>query len=342
VLQTDMGQEMEWRRASRAALCALGGALLWTVGVGAEPLASVELTGNCPSEAELGSALGARRLPDEARNFKLVLVEVPGGARITLARVAAETVLERSVTSTDCQALADAAALIVEGYFVELAARTPVPSALAESAPAAGKPTPPAPAAKPLPPRAPPGTPPAPPHSPGPAPPSKGGMPFRIALAGGAELYPEHGNVAAAGQLGLGLGLTSVLELEAHALLTTSTTSGSPPDRVSRVERRAAVRAFGWLGGTPALAVWGGLGAAFTSVEALDVAQSSPKLVVSPLVEGGFTLRQPLGGGVAFEGELGCHVLLTQENYLVAPDGSIGRGPRLACALLAGGSWSTP
>src|SRR5690242_14115846 len=78
----------------------------------AETVAALELTGNCPSEAELASALATRRLPEGAREFKVILTELSGGAAVKLVRLPDETVLERRVESADCRALADAAAVI--------------------------------------------------------------------------------------------------------------------------------------------------------------------------------------------------------------------------------------
>jgi hypothetical protein len=314
---------------------------------GAEPLAALELTGNCPSESELATALAARRLPALAREFKVVLAEFSGGVDVTLVRLPNERLLERRVQSADCRALADAAAVIVEAYFVELAGRSTPPAAsnAAGNEPSAA--TSPPPAAPPptlvvpVPPPATSGARAAASIPPGATAPASAGPRIELALSGGAELYPQHGTLAAAGQLGVGLWLTSALELEAHGVLTTSTTSGSPPDRVSRTERRVALRADRWLGSAPALAVLGGFGVALTSVEALDIPERATKVAWSPVLEGGLALRQPVGSGFALGGELGCHVLLTQENYVLEPDEQLGKGPRFACALLAGGSWST-
>lgn len=348
------GAERNRARGRRAhqgwAATFVGASVAMTTHAGAETVATLELTGNCPSEAELATALAARRLPEGAREFKVVLAEHSGGADVTLVHLPDETVLVRRVQSGDCRALADAAAVIVEAYFVELAAQAQQPAAtpqgngpLGAAAPPAAHPgaAPPAASSPPAPPVARPVAATAAPRSTEAAASTTKGPRIELALAGGAELYPQHGTVAAAGQLGLGLWLTPTLELDAHGTLTTSTTSGSIPDRVSRTERRAAVRATGWLGGMPQLAVFGGFGAAFTSVEALDIPGASTKVAWSPVLEGGFVLRQPIGSGLALGGELGCHVLLTQERYVVEPDGDIGKGPRFACALLAGGSWST-
>jgi len=323
-----------------------------SAGASAEPLAALELTGNCPSEGELATALAARRLPEGAREFKVVLTEFAGGADVTLVRLPGEPVLERRVQSGDCRALADAAAVIVEAYFVELAASAPpsgpiapgnepsVPGAATAAAtqPTAAPSTPPS--TSPTPANATPVATTATPRPPEATASTPSGPRVDVTLAGGAELYPEHGSIAAAGQLAAGLWLTSALELEAHGMLTTTTTSGSAPNRVSRTERRIALRANGWLGGTPQLAPFGGFGAAFTSVEALDVPAATAEVAWSPVLEGGFLLRQPVGSGLALGGELGCHVLLTQERYLVEPDGEIGKGPRFACAALASGTWS--
>ena len=344
-----MGRVAERIRAPSRPLLAFAVATLVTPLANAEPLAAVELTGNCPSEAEIGAALSTRRLPPEASGFRLLLVEVPGGADITLSRGSSETVLERRILSNDCHALGDAAALITEAYFIELKAQAmgePAVTAAGKAA-EAGSPEPaPGPTPAPAPPPEKLAPPPTTPRQEGPSradaatPPAGAVMRFGIALAGGAELYPEEGNVAAVGQLGLGLWLTRALELEAHGVLASSTTIGTTPNRVSRVERRAALRALGWMGGAPSLAAWGGFGLAFTSVKALDVAVGPTEVAGSPLVEGGFALRQPVGSGIALGAELGCHVLLTREQYVVEPDGQIGVGPRFACALLAGATWT--
>jgi hypothetical protein len=318
----------------------------WIAHAFAEPLARVETNADCPTVAALTTALAGRRLPDAARAYGLALRKLPDGADLTLSDGAGSPVLERRLTSPDCTALADAAALITEAYFVELAAH----SASGASAPASPSSSAAAPSPVP-PPTSPPAiatATPSPSPSPSPTPtPSSASHSAPItfprltaAIGGGADVYLEKGAVAANAQLGVGLWPTDRLELEAHGVLATQTTLDSPPNEVLRLERRAALRALPWFGATPLIAPWAGVGAALTRLEALDLSSAPERSVWSPILEGGVATIVPVTRQIALGAELGCHVLLTRETYVIAPEGEVGTGPRFGCSLIASASWS--
>jgi hypothetical protein len=315
----------------------------------------VSTAGDCPTEARLTSALAERKLPKQAASFALDVRGFAGGADVTLVNPAGERVVERRLMSYDCDAVADAAAVIVEAYFVELAAREAQAASAGTSGNAVGgleTPEKPPALAEPAP---------APPSSPGttvtaaavvPAkapPPPEPAKPsatatatrFTVALQGGIDFYPQHADVAGAGALELGVVPFDTWQFLAQAVLATSTTPVSSPYRVSRVERRAAIRAAKWF--VPAFSVWAGAGASLARVELPELEGASEHGVWSPIVEGGLGVALPLGAGFGLGAELGCRVLLVREHYTVAPGSqSVGDGPRLACSLLAGPSWSGP
>src|SRR6516164_10856979 len=109
-------------RVARFAV-SVGVMLGWASTTLADPFPNVIAKGSCPSSELVQAALARRNLPEAVRDYRLVVEGTATGVHLTLSNAAGNLVLERSIASEDCDALADAAAIITETYFVELAAR---------------------------------------------------------------------------------------------------------------------------------------------------------------------------------------------------------------------------
>lgn len=310
----------------------------------AEPLGGIDVTGQCPNQAELEAALADRGLPAGASDVRLEVHAVTGGADVRLIAANGAAVVERRLQSDDCSALADAVSVIVEAYFVELEARKaeradgsadtpavtatePQKSAANGAAPPADDdvvPVPPPPAA-------------APTASPANGP--KAAPVLVLSLAGGGVVYPE--NASAAGVFGgsAGVILFRSFELDAVGMATTSTTLGTAPNRVSRLERRFTLRGEKWFGNFARLGLWGGFGAAVSRVELIDLPDGPRRTGWSPVAELGTGAEVPAGKHFALRLELGCHLLFDREEYTVDHGVPVGRGPRFGCSLLGAGTW---
>jgi hypothetical protein len=273
-----------------------------------------------------------------------------GGADVRLVTADGTAVVERRLQSDDCSALADAVSVIVEAYFVELEAREAARAGGSPNTSAAGSDgtEPQKSAQNGVPPSAAPAgendAVPAPPpaessRAASPASGPKAAPVFVLSLAGGGVVYPE--NASAAGVFGGGAGviLFRSFELDALGMATTSTTLGSAPNRVSRLERRFTLRGEKWFGNFARLGVWGGFGAAMSRVELIDLEDGPRRTVWSPLAELGVAAEVPAGAHVALRLEVGCHVLFDREEYTVDHGVPLGRGPRFGCSLLGGGAW---
>jgi len=313
----------------------------------AEALGSVAVAGNCPDQELVKEALGRRELPAQAGGYALVVRGAPGSAEVSLANAAGELVAGRRLESDDCRALADAAALIVETYFVELKARTEAAGSVSEApgesandgqkqppvtAPPTSAPPPPAPPAgvpRLVRPRAP-----SPPAATTP-------LGVLVALAGGLDWLPEHGAWSGLGEAVVGLSLPrSKLGLELYAVTGTPATIGNGSNRVSRLERRLALRVDRPFRAEPTLAPWLGAGVAVARLQALDLDSAPTPVRWSPTVEAGVTLSEPVAKAWALRAELGCRLLVIEESYRVS-QATIGSGPRVGCDLLGGLSWSS-
>lgn len=322
------------------ALLALAVAWCWPERAPAQVPLAVKALGDCPSAERVRASLTRRQIPAEAAGSTLTLRAVAGGAELTLTNAASTVVVERHIDSADCSALADAAALIAEAYFVGLktrASEAPTASASASSAPvtmpeittappeqksAAPEVLPPPTATAPFD---------APPRASEPASPSH----LVLSLTGGADLVL--GSWSALGQVGAGYFYSEpALALELHALAGSATTVDTDQDRVRRFEGRAALRVLKQFGSLP-LMPWAGAGASRTELRLLDLKNPPTRTHWSPLFEAGILLDQPLAGALSLRAELGCRVLSLQEEYVLNPGNeTIGEGPRAACSLLAG------
>ncbi len=118
-----------------ALLAATGGA------AAAQPKAvALEVDGSCPDRAAMERALGAEGLAvDATARFVLRVSATNGGAAMALSKAGGEPLAQRSTTSTDCDAIADAFAVIASMRLaeatVELPARSPARSPAPSPAP---------------------------------------------------------------------------------------------------------------------------------------------------------------------------------------------------------------
>src|SRR5687767_10054947 len=92
-------------------------------GVAADAIGIV-VTGACPSEAQVRAAIESRWSAATPGRWEARVVEVTGGARLQLVDGGGELVVDRTVQSRDCAAIAEAFALIVEMQAAEAEAET--------------------------------------------------------------------------------------------------------------------------------------------------------------------------------------------------------------------------
>jgi len=323
-------------------------ALAWSGNAAAEGLGSVAVVGDCPSQELMKAALMRRQLPTQSAEYRFTLRSAAGGAEVSLADGTGDVVLKRRLDSEDCSALADAAALIVETFFVELLAREAAPQAAEPAPDSPGNPLGTPAAATPPVARAAPAAPaPAEPASPAPAkpaaPPSApSGSRLLLALAAGLDWLPERGALGGAAEGVVGWSLVhAALDLELHATTGTTMTLLSGADRVSRLERLLTVRLDRRFGSRPVLAPWLGVGASAARLRLLALENGPTRTHWSPVLEAGVTAEQSLTGAWSVRAELGCRLLLLHESYRVNPGGEFGSGPFFGCGLLGGVSWSS-
>ena len=294
----------------------------------AEPLPALEPGGNCPNSAELVTALATRTLPAEAREYRVVTFAAQGGVALRIENGEGNTVLERSIESDDCVALADAVALIVETYFVELqSARGAEPTA-------PPVPEPPKTLASVAPVVAPPNEDPAEAVTD-----ERERATFGLFLGLGAEVFPR--DVSWAVEAGAGFRWPRLLvDFRLHT--GTATLAGSSPDDVlrwaSRVTGRFGVRSSGRLRVEGFL----GGGLSVSRLELLSVPASPVRVAFSPVFEAGTGLELDSRGVFSGRVEAGCALFAIRESYELSPDGEVGQGPRFSCGIVAGMSWGGP
>jgi len=358
----------------RCSLVLVATALLTSAGeLRAAPELTVSADGDCPNSSELETAMAARGLKLGGSDYVVVTQAEPAGVRVRLLRESGQQIFERHIASQDCRAVADAVAVVIEAYFAEVIALPEKGQANAsepiaandkvlhsETAVRVRSPTtsdtllrPPGAAALPA------------------AQPSKlpAGLPLLRAapvpqpeqnansvyasrapwLVGG---FVGFGPVMALPvnsfqpqvELGGGADFPTVPVSTEVALMTTwPATSGGEPNRVQRWASQGLLRV-----GVPAshklrYRPWGGLGIARSQLRAMDIAEAPTKTTTAALVGLGLELAWPISKGWLGRADTSCLVLTTRDMYLIAPDGVIGRGPRVVCSVMLGiGLGGTP
>ncbi len=343
----------------------------------ATPVFSVLAQGSCPSKAELAAALATKADnptgPKDPSQFSVVTRSEPSGAVLFLIRGDGEQVLERHFASSDCRALADAMAVVIEAYFVEVGvlqrrrererareegeresegrSAAPVraePANLTEPSSSAGAailvdrtsnagaipaPKP----AKEMPTRA----------TTGllvkgrviliPGPPPEYSARAFVGL--GPALALPQPSMAPEVELGGGIE-AATLPLSAELALTTSWgTFGTRPDRVWRWANHGLLRIGVPWGRRLRYRPWVGLGVMVARAQGQDLPDNPLRTTAAPLAAAGFETAWPMARGWFARLNVGCVLVTIREVYRVEPEGEIGRGPRVACTSTLGIAW---
>lgn len=338
----------------------------------ASPTFAVSSDGTCPTQEAVVAALHARGFSGatraEVRTFTLAVHSQPAGASLCLRAQAESCLLERSFASQDCEALAEAIAVVVEGYFVQVErgdgqhnwvtqdaehSRTPLASdstddaaggvarggelGRVEQTPARDAPTGATPPISPI------------------AKKELAKAAFSTNTASAAAPDPStiHGYSLLAGigttvtlpelaaspvaELGGGIGFKRV-PLVFDLLLSTSASqeSGKPPDRVTRWPSQGLIRIGVPWGHTLGLLPWLGIGLSIARLREPDLPVPKTKTTSSLLVGTGVELRWVVTNALFGRAGLGCALLATRDRYRVQPDGEIGVGPRTTCSATIG------
>jgi hypothetical protein len=337
-----------------------------TVAVHANPVFSLSVKGDCPSWTDLSLALGSKghglAASDQGSAYTVFAQSEATGASLRLSRDSGERLIERRFSSRDCRALADAMAVVIEAYFVEVGEIEPTPPAriqpsnVADVAPNSGV----AATAN--------GTRSASAEVPNPAPPASqatnnsgsiaassrpSGSPqrelpraepprpsvFGRAFAGlGPTLALPEGNVVPKIELGGGIDLVARLPLSVEVALASSlpTTSFERPNRVWRWANQGVLRLSVPLAGALQYRPWIGAGLNVAMLREPDLSSPLLRTTTSALVGAGLETAWLVGRGWFGRVGLDCVVLTTRDAYQVDPSGEIGVGPWVLCSAIVG------
>jgi len=328
----------------------------------AAPRLSVSVEGDCPRADQLEAALLARGLELGDSEYRVSVATSADQVLLRLSRHGGDSVLTRHFSSRDCAAVAEAAAVVVEAYFIEVYSNASGEglgrSRATQQSQAA------APVGDPVPEVADPSgrgrqgrnaqLAPLSPHAGQVAPvsglvsgPFLAHAPFRVRpvpiarpngfFAVGPVVSLPGGGVTAQVEGGGGLEWGG-LPLSTQLGLATSVPSvaGRQPNRTRRWATQGVLRIGVPFGGQVRYRPWVGLGGMVAQLRALDVASSTTKVSTSVLVGAGLELAWPVRHNWSGRLDLGCLMLTSRDSYRVEPDGEIGRGPRVVCAALVG------
>lgn len=320
-----------WAQSAPTGPAPVGPTPLGSTPLGPAPLV-VQVPGTCPSREALLQALEGRGVVRSAAGLTLQVIQEPRGATLRLDNAAGSRVLERTIASDDCPALAAAFSLIVEGTLVELGIMKPSgPAEPAFPLPAAPEPAVMAPmsatpvvAAAGL-------------QSPATS------APLRRRYFGmvgtGLEALPFSSQWAGALELGGGWNWRSLpLFTQIQALTSSPTVLGDSPNRVGRWGTRAQISVGIAQSSSPRFNAWVGWGLSVVRLEAKDRPAATVQWRWSPLATLGVGLRFPTAGRLSLGPQASCFVLGVQERYLGASE-ELGRGPRLGCNLMVDFFW---
>lgn len=330
----------------------------------AAPVLSVLADSQCPSQIELEEALTGRGLVMGASSYVVATQTSAQTVVVRLVRNGTGPVLTREFAASDCHAAAEAAAVVVEAYFLELADTTAesrgeppgaAPTASAQSVVPAAPVPPVAPAndgrdARSL---------------PSPQPPTEVGS--RTTGSGSIRITEpfepvnraQHSTpipIAGTGAVGIGTMLalpepgfalhleaqggieirSFPLSAEVQVAASLPRVSGDEPNRVSRWSSGAQVRLGVPWGGRNRYCPWLGVGLSLAQLKAIDLTNASTKSSTAAVVAMGFEISWPVAPGWAGRLDLSCTVFTLRESYRVQPDGEIGSGPRVVCGPMLG------
>jgi hypothetical protein len=302
-----------------AGLALFAAALGWASETSAQHGVRLDVQGSCPRADELRRALEARRGLVEDPAAPLV-VQVRRGAdasQVRLHRPDGARLLERAIRSDDCQALAEAFAVIIEA---ELGGLGPSRGARPDQAALLQSVDPPAPAA-------------AVGLS---APPTAPRLRWSVGLGGGFAVVPDPGLAAGFGELDVSLRARSWgrLALRAAAVLQSPATQVAPTESVEWLQASFRLEAGFRL---EARRLWveprGGVVLALDRVTATSLPDQPSQLRLHPGVAAGIALGLPLRSGLSLRAESTFCLFPLTDSYQVDPVGEVGRSPRLTFAL---------
>lgn len=352
------------RKFSGAFAALAFGSLVVTAHSSAAPELVVLAQGDCPSQPELEAALNGRGLTIGESKYLVSTHADSAGVEMTLLHDGTEVVLTRRFLSSDCRAVSDAVAVVVEAYFVQVNGLT-----REDTANRSGKRAPAAVGAELDKPtlaeqttnanvrqtirEAPPGVTPSNPAEPpdhNPSNPadirvSNGGVRAlsSSALRGvgfvgiGPALPLPRGKLTAQLEAGGGVEFPAVpLSIELQLATSSSSTSGGEPDRVRRWASQGVARVGTPLGDFVRYRPWLGVGLTLAELRALDIAAAPSRSTSAAVLGAGLELAWPLAKGWRGRLDLSCLILTTRDSYRVEPDGEIGRGPRVVCSSMIG------
>jgi hypothetical protein len=333
----------------------------------AAPSLSVSAEGNCPSQRDLELALRHRGLELGGANYSVFVQSEATGAVMRLQRFSDQHVLERRFVSQDCRAIADAIAVVVEAYFIDVGlppgeaggltpAASPGENAVGDGAQSVSAPKSnrradvPGPNASAIAPSFPVQT-----ALPEPrllavvAPASRTEQSARafsvsqspLLASGfvgiGPRLNLPQASLVPSLELGGGVDLRNQPISAEVALATTwPSISGIEPDRVRRWASQGILRIGAPLVSTLRYRPWAGVGLSLSRLRALDVAAAPTKTSATAVLGAGLEMAWPMGKGWFGRLDVSCMILATRDTYQVDPDGEIGRGPRVVCASMVG------
>jgi hypothetical protein len=265
---------------------------------------------------------GVVELLDRGGEWTIAIEETGGGARMTVRDRDRKVALDRRVVSADCRAMAGAFAVVLHGFFRQLAGDVPA---------GPGGPAPPARdhEARDQAPRE---------LAAEPAGPREAGI--DLGMAAGATLSDETG-ASASGSLDGGWRL-------APRLTARTRLSGAAPvvqERDGeRVELQGAALAVGvgyrldggrlWF--RPALLA----GVSAWRVDPIDLEDAPTRVRFHPIATVVTAAGLRLGDAVSLRAEVSEILFLRTDRYLVVPDGEVARSPRTALSVGVGLEWA--
>lgn len=298
--------------------------------VHAQRIIEVSAEGDCPTQEALAEAIESRfgAIAPSGEGWRVSTGPDPSGAgtRFVLRAPDGSVSLERRVTTTDCNALASAFAIIADAYFVDLGVRTPPEPAR----PPPARPPPPVP----------------PPRPPVRAPATRPAS-WSIALVGGGDLGLMPTVVTGFGTLHAGY-RPAGFPLAFHVLIGGLAPSDLPQEREDqRVERVWAVSArvvaaLRLVRVPMVIDVTAGPALLAARVRAVDLPMEPGHTGYHPGVALALAGGLPLGGAFSIRAEVGATVWPLGERYYIDPGSTtVAKSPLLSLSAGAGVQWET-
>lgn len=299
-----------------------------------EPLLRVEGNSECPRPDQVQREVSAWSVSSAARgtpSWRAALEQPPGrAASLQLYSPQGEAVLQRTIESDDCVALAKAFAIILEAHFLDLGLVEPREVPATEAEPMAQPEAEPEPAAEPAQPASAEATP------TGPWLRASAGIGVDVAL-------PEPGVTAAAQlQFGIVLAETWALLLAGQAALPREQSGDAVNSRVrSQSQTLAVLLSKRVTSAGPWLETYTGPSLRLSRVEAVDI-DAAGELSARPAWQLGLALGLPLDREWSLRLDVVGNLLLQRDRYLIEPHGVVGQGPRTVLFAALGVDFTGP